>query len=328
MKYIIIDLANVFYRGRFAVQGSVDMKLGMAFHLAFTSIRKAWKDFNGDHIIIALEGRSWRKDYYQPYKRNRTEARAAHTEEEAAEEKVFWEAYEEFQLFLRNKTNCTVLQHPRLEADDLIAGWVQSHPNSDHVIISTDTDFQQLIAPNVTLYNGISEVTTTLEGYFDAKGKVVTETKTGLPKVAPIPEWILFQKCIRGDTSDNVFSAYPRVRTVGTKNKIGLTEAYADKDSQGFNWNNLMLQTWTDHNAVKHRVLDDYTRNCVLIDLTKQPQDIREIITNTVNEACAVKKDVAQVGINLLKLCALYDLRRISDQVGDYAIPLNAKYSE
>ena len=41
---------------------------------------------------------------------------------------------------------CNIKQ---LEADDLIAGWVQAHPNDNHVIISTDGDFAQLIAPNV-----------------------------------------------------------------------------------------------------------------------------------------------------------------------------------
>ena len=32
----------------------------------------------------------------------------------------------EFKNFVGEKTNCTVLQHPELEADDLIAGWIQS----------------------------------------------------------------------------------------------------------------------------------------------------------------------------------------------------------
>ena len=63
--------------------------------------------------------------------------------------------------FIDQKTNCTVLQNPKLEADDLIAGWVQAHPNDNHFIISTDGDFAQLIAPNVAQYNGVQEVTIT-----------------------------------------------------------------------------------------------------------------------------------------------------------------------
>ena len=61
----------------------------------------------------------------------------------------------------------------------------------------------------------------------------------------------------RGDTSDNilVLSGAPKK---GTKNKIGMLEAFEDKEKQGFNWNNFMLQRWVDHDNVEHRVLEDY----------------------------------------------------------------------
>ena len=61
------------------------------------------------------------------------------------EEKVFWETFDAFKEFVTTKTNCTVLQHSQLEADDLIAGWIQLHPEDEHVIVSTDGDFAQLI---------------------------------------------------------------------------------------------------------------------------------------------------------------------------------------
>jgi 5'-3' exonuclease len=221
-----------------------------------------------------------------------------------------------------------VLQHSELEADDLIAGWIQNHPNDKHVIISTDTDFVQLISPNVTQYNGVSDTTITHEGYFDSKGKSVIDKKTNLPKLAPVPEWLLFEKCMRGDTSDNVFSAYPGVRVKGTKSKVGLTEAFNDRNSKGFAWNNLMLQRWTDHNGVEHRVLDDYSRNCQLIDLTAQPERIRTIINDTVAVATNANKNISQVGIRLIKFCNLYDLKKICDQAQLYAEPLNARYPE
>ena len=43
----------------------------MAIHITMNSIKKAWQDFNGSHVIFCLEGRSFRKDMYAPYKRNR-----------------------------------------------------------------------------------------------------------------------------------------------------------------------------------------------------------------------------------------------------------------
>jgi 5'-3' exonuclease len=327
MTYIIVDTANTFFRARHVINGDADIKLGMAFHITLNSVKKAWQDFNGSHVIFCLEGRSWRKDYYTPYKAQRTAARAAHTEKEADEEKIFWEAFDTFKDFIIDKTNCTVLQNPRLEADDLIAGFIQSHPNDNHVIISTDTDFVQLIAPNVKQYNGVMETTITHEGIFDAKGKRVIDKKTQEPKAVPDPEWLLFEKCMRGDTSDNVFSAYPGVRTKGTSKKVGLTEAFEDRKSKGYNWNNLMIQRWTDHNGMEHRVLEDYERNRRLIDLSHQPEDIKAIISETITTATSANKNISQVGIRLIKFCNLYDLKKIADQAQSYAEPLNARYT-
>lgn len=326
MTYILVDTANTFFRARHVVRGDADIKIGMALHITLNSIRKAWQDFNGSHVVFCLEGRSWRKDFYAPYKANRAEARAALTPKEQEEDELFWETFDTFKNFIIEKTNCTVLRHPNLEADDLIAGFIQSHPADNHVIISTDSDFYQLLAPNVKQYNGVTEETHTIEGVFDHKGKPVIDNKTKEPKKTPVPEWLLFEKCMRGDTSDNVFSAYPGVRVKGTKNKVGLQEAFEDRNSKGWAWNNLMLQRWVDHNGVEHRVLEDYERNRVLIDLKAQPDHIRQLINETITEN-AKPKDVSQVGIRLLKFCQLYDLQRVSDQAQSYAEPLNAKYN-
>lgn len=326
MSFILVDTANTFFRARHVIRGDAEIKIGMAFHITLNSIKKAWQDFEGKHVVFCLEGRSWRKDYYEPYKRNRSDARAALSPTEQEEDKLFWEAFDTFKEFIIDKTNCTVLHHPQLEADDLIAGWIQSHPNDNHVIISTDSDFEQLIAPNVKQYNGVSETTITHEGYFDAKGKSVIDKKTGESKAAPNPEWLLFEKCMRGDTSDNVFSAYPGVRTKGTSKKVGLMEAFEDRKSKGFSWNNLMLQRWVDHNGEEHRVLEDYERNRRLIDLSHQPDHIKEIIFKTISDAITANKNISQVGIRLMKFCNLFDLKKISDQAQSYSEPLNARY--
>ena len=322
--YVLVDTANTFFRARHVVRGDVDTKLGMAIHITLSSVKKAWTDFNADHVVFCLEGRSWRKDYYEPYKRNRQVARDALTPTQQEEDTVFWELFDEFKDFVSEKTNCTVIRHPQLEADDLIAGWVQAHPDDDHVIISTDGDFAQLISPRVRQYNGVSNTTITHEGYFTDKGTAVIDKKTKEAKPAPDPAFMLFEKCMRGDTSDNVFSAYPGVRKKGTKNKVGLIEAFEDKGTKGYNWNNMMLQRWVDHEGVEHRVLDDYNRNVVLCDLTAQPNDIREIINNTIAEV--EPKEITQVGMRLMKFCAKWDMQRISDQAASFAEPLQARY--
>jgi hypothetical protein len=130
---------------------------------------------------------------------------------------------------------------------------------------------------------------------------------------------------MRGDATDNVFSAYPGVRTKGSKNKVGLMEAYADRTKQGYSWNNIMLQRWSDHNEVEHRVRDDYERNRVLIDLTCQPDDVKLSVDTHIREG--VRKTVTpQVGIHFMKFCGKFELTKISEQADTYAKWLNAPY--
>jgi hypothetical protein len=89
----------------------------------------------------------------------------------------------------------------------------------------------------------------------------------------------------------------------------------------------MMLQRWTDHEGLEHRVLEDYERNRVLIDLSAQPDEIKNIIEETITTATSANKNISQVGIRLIKFCNLYDLKKIADQAQAYAEPLNARYS-
>ena len=104
--YILVDTANTFFRARHVIRGDLTTKIGMALHISLNSVKKAWADFNGDHVVFCLEGRSWRKDFYEPYKRNRSEARSALTEKEQDEDKLFWETFDLFNQFINEKTYC------------------------------------------------------------------------------------------------------------------------------------------------------------------------------------------------------------------------------
>jgi hypothetical protein len=130
---------------------------------------------------------------------------------------------------------------------------------------------------------------------------------------------------MRGDTSDNVFSAYPGVREKGTKNKVGLREAFGDRDKKGYSWNNLMLQRWTDHNGDEHRVLDDYERNCTLIDLTAQPDNVKAVVDGCIREQIS-HKDVGMVGAHFLKFCGKYELTKLSDSADQVSRWMNETY--
>ena len=327
MKYALIDLANTFFRARHIASRNSDPweKVGMALHLTLASTNQIVKRFGIDHVVFCLEGRSWRKDFYAPYKRNRVVDTMSQTEAEVEENKLFWDTYESFTTYLKEKTNVSVLRDPKAEADDLIARFIHLHPDDTHYIISTDTDYLQLITPNVKQYNGVTGELITLEGYFDEKDRPIKDKKTKEPKLLEDPQYILFKKTMRGDATDNVFSAFPGVREKGSAKKAGLIEAYADRHKQGYAWNNMLLSRWSDHEGVEHRVRDDYERNRILIDLTAQPEEVKLSVDTNIREGVRTTV-VPQVGSHLLKFCGKYDLKKISDNSTQYSNWLNSPY--
>jgi hypothetical protein len=121
-KYALIDTANTFFRARHVASRNSDPweKVGMALHLTLASCNQIVRKFGIDHVVFCTEGRSWRKDYYEPYKKNRVVDTQAQTQAEKEENELFWETYEKFTTFLREKTNVSVLRDPKAEADDLI----------------------------------------------------------------------------------------------------------------------------------------------------------------------------------------------------------------
>jgi hypothetical protein len=86
---------------------------------------------------------------------------------------------------------------------------------------------------------------------------------------------------VRGDMGDGIFSAYPGVRYQGSSKKVGIEDAWLDP-GKGYHWNNFMLQRWDklneDGSTEDVRVLDEYERNVMLIDLTAQPAEIKDLL--------------------------------------------------
>ena len=323
MTYILVDTQNMFFRARHVAgrASSLDEKIGLAFHIMFNSVKKAHNMFNGGHVVFCMEGRSWRKDEYEPYKKNRKVVADKRSAREKEEDEFWWEAYDDFLKFVTEQTNCTAIRSPNAEADDVIALWIEAHKDDKNVIVSTDSDFYQLINPNVSLYNGVTNQIVTINGFYDEKDRPVIDKKTGQPKTAPDPEWLLFEKCIRGDSSDNVFTAFPKARTTKIK------EAFEDRHNQGFTWNNFMLNRWTDHEGNEQRVKDCYERNKKLIDLSQQPENIKVEVFQHIVEAQNSKK-LDQVGVRFMKFCNRYGLTRLSEHPTDHAKYLNQAYAQ
>ena len=326
-RYALIDLANTFFRARHIASRSstAEEKIGMALHLTLASTNQVVKRFGIGHVVVCTEGRSWRKGFYAPYKRNRVVDTLSQTEAEVEENTMFWQIYETFIQFLKEKTNVSVLRDPNAEADDLIARFIHLHPEDNHWIISTDSDFYQLISPTVKQYSGVTGELITLEGYFDDKDRPVKDKKTKEPKLLEDPQYLLWKKIVRGDSTDNIFASYPGAREVGSKNKVGIREAYEDRNKQGFAYNNFMLQRFTNHDSNEIRVKDAFARNKTLIDLTAQPDDVKLSVDTNIREGVR-RTTIPQVGIHLMKFCGKYELNKIADNAETYAKWLNSPY--
>lgn len=337
--HIIIDTLNLFFRAIHTVSPSlgIDAQTGMAVHTILNSVRKSWRMFDGELAVFAHEGKSWRKQHYPKYKLNRELLRAMQTAREQEDSKILFEALGDLVSYLKTETNVRNIQCPVAEADDMIAIWVQTHPEDNHVIVSSDSDFVQLLKhPNVTIYNGVTDIIMTQEGVFnDKKQRLEFEVKSdGKIKVGkvneafrPEPDWYeyaIFLKKIRGDKSDNIFSAYPGARIKGTKNVVGIREAFEDRHSKGFKWNNFFLQRWVNEDQEEMVVKTQYELNHTLIDLEAQPEDIRSQCIAAINdEKDSLKVD--NVGIRFMQFCGRWKLNKLSDSATDFAKILNSR---
>ena len=159
--YLLVDTQNCFHRAINVAPRSTDAwtKIGLALHITLSGLKKMQDMFEPDHVVFAAEGRSWRKDFDENYKQNRKEKAQQRSPQEKEEFEVMYEMINDFLLFVDTQSNSTLLRSPRAEADDYIARWIQTHPDDQHIIISTDTDFRQILQHNVN-YSYKTVVTT------------------------------------------------------------------------------------------------------------------------------------------------------------------------
>jgi hypothetical protein len=405
-RYAIIDVANLFHRCIHVTHGDAFTKAGMALAIIFNSLRKLHREMQVDHMVFCVEGRSWRYGVYPAYKAKRRADRLSKTQADQEADAVAGEVLNDLITYLSEKTRCTVLRGDRIEGDDFIARWIQIHPDDEHVILSGDSDFVQLLAPNVTIVDGAQERIITLEGIKNYAGEELTfavnpkdgKIKVGLSIAAakkaheaaqktaerehiaaekerskahtlmesrrkaddpahvvshyvakpflredysftPEPDWqekALFIKIIRGDSGDGIFSSYPGVRYKGSKNTIGIEDAWADRNEMGFNYNNFMLQSWeklvgadADGNAIKKRVrvMDEYAFNASLIDLTQQPDEIKAEMDEAII-AAVEKAPISQVGIHFLRFCDRQNLPSLTRDAKEHTVYLSAPYAK
>ena len=343
MVFGIVDLSNLFYRSRHGAATEPELKLGLAQLILFRSLRRLHRTLKIDHVVFAVDGGSWRNVVYPAYKSRRKLERSAATAREQAENRLFFAALDELTQYFVEHTRCTVLYERDIEGDDFIARWIKRHPTDEHIIISGDSDFVQLIAPNVRIFDAVNQRLIAADAVTDDMGRRMSfavSAKDGKIRVGkpdsgfvPEPEWwrkALFIKLIRGDTGDSIFAAYPGVRYEGKK--CSIRAAWEDKE-QGYDWNNLMCQTWHKLLEVRDgeritkevRVLDEYRINQGLIDLTMQPETVVAQIDIAI-DAAIWRPPALNIGIHFLRFCTKNDLPDLAKEANEHIAYLNASY--
>ena len=341
MRFAVVDLSNLFHRVRHGLSmAEPDEKTGMAFLLVFRSLRRLYREFGVDHMVFAVDHGSWRYASYPAYKSRRKLEKLAATPREQRESRQFFDSLNTMQVYLQTQTRCTVLAADDIEGDDFIARWIARHPQDDHIILSGDSDFVQLIADNVCIFDAMNQRIIGASGVVDGDGRKLAFTvspkdgkiKVGKPDPTFVaePDWCrkaLFVKLIRGDATDSVFSAFPGVRY--DSKKCSIRAAWEDRANQGYDWNNLMFQTWDkllESGEVKPvRVIDEFRINERLIDLTKQPVAIIERMDTAIDAAIGVAP-IQQIGRHFLRFCAAHDLPALAKEAADHVTYLNAAY--
>jgi len=297
MKRLVVDTSNILFRVAAANSkhnsGAEDLA-GLCMHSSLNTLKSHYRKIKPDQVAVAFEGsKNWRKDYTRSdvciskrlYKGNRV----------SDDSKVaFYELMSAFEELARKHTSLVCLSHPRLEGDDSIAAYVQhfSAVGDEVVILSGDKDFIQLLKlPGVSLVNPDDGK---LRGWDKETGEKID------------PEFFMFEKAIRGDSGDNVLTASPRERITR------ITKAYTDE----YERTNLMNKTWEfadPATGVKRtlRVGDMYEENQKLMNLERQPADIREIMSKMVEHEIVHHGNFSF--FHFTKFCAKFGLKRIAD---------------
>lgn len=323
MKYLVFDISNVLYRTYFANKAhDVDTSTGLAHHTALMSMNKFYRQFKPHKVVMAFDRSSWRKQYTasdecisgKKYKGNR---RQKMTPKEKEKFMRFLEHVNEFEDIMREHTSVVCLGADGLEADDFIAGFCEAYgwdSEDEIIIVSRDRDLAQLLG------DGKDKFYSNITQYDPFTGKEVT-VKTAIydclkeKKEGAIPEdlisvdFFLYAKAMRGDTGDNVQSAYPGIR----KNKI--YESYRDPYTKA----NLFHHTWKDETGKEMVVKKLFEEGQFLMNLRKQPEEIRMKMFETILEEM---EDPGKFDyFRFLQFLGKYEMKEISKSLENF-IPL------
>ena len=203
--FVIIDGSSYLYRAFYALphlKNNNGSHTGAIFGV--TNMINNLNDFSPKYVCAVFDarGKNFRHRIYKEYKSNR---KSMPTELSEQVEPIF-----DFLKYMGIK----IIQHPDVEADDVIASLVNKHSTNIQTFISSgDKDLAQLVNKNVSLMNSLDGKQLDQDGVKKKFGVAPNQIKDYLTLV--------------GDSSDNI----PGVPKIGPKTAVNLLDKYLDLNS-------------------------------------------------------------------------------------------------
>ena len=203
---LIVDGLNVAFRWKHSKQ--LEYK-----HDYVRTVESLAKSYDcGNIVVLADGGSTYRKRLSPDYKANRSDKYAEQTAQEKAEFAQFMGEFKNAFTQLKKRGHLTIRQDG-LEADDL-AAWIVGKKAEFGIgqiwMVSSDRDWDLLIQDGVSRFSTVTRKEITLdnwEDHYDVE-----------------PSMYLTQKCLAGDTGDNV----PGIAGIGPKRAVSLIQEYGD----------------------------------------------------------------------------------------------------
>jgi len=248
-KHLYIDFSHICYRN--VHNSAPDIKahgFGIFRHAVITSVIYNIEKFEPTKVFICCDAsRNWRKKFYEPYKAHRKAAKAKFDIDWVQ----FSETMEEMIMGFKSNFPFYVLQLDWLEADDVISFLTRKYTNEEKIIVSSDSDFVQLLRyPNTKIYCPLKKT------FIDCNN----------------PIFHLERKIVMGDKkSDNI----PAIRP-------GLGPVKAEALIESGKLEELLLERTPEGEFTE--VVKNYNRNKKLIDLTKTPAQLIDLLEKQLAE--------------------------------------------
>ena len=249
---ILIDYSGIAISNIFAQKMAVSED--MVRHMILNSLRMYNLKYRKEYgtMILACDGGSWRKEIYPQYKANRKTSRDA----SGLDWKEFFRILGVVRDEIKENFPYKVVHIQGVEADDVIGTLTERTQNfgmhEPVMIISADKDFIQL-----QQYSNVKQYSPMTKSFVKEKE----------------PFKYLCEHIMRGDSGD------------GIPNVLSQDNTFVDKIRQK-PISTKKIEQWIASYDSLDKVMDQETyrnfqRNMALIDLSKVPQDKKDLIINT-----------------------------------------------